>query len=416
MNQSNGNFGIGRLVGVAVLWVLLAGGAWLAYALIAGGDDDDADVAVRDAAPTPQAPAVADEPAGGRVKVGIAYGTEKKRWLQAAVELWNETPDAKRYEIDLIPMGSVEGARAVVGGDERVHVWSPASGMYRDVFENEWRSARGGGEPILSETELAITPMVFVFWDERYEAFREKYGEASFETISAAAAEPEGWKAIAGRPEWGYFKFGHTHPNKSNSGLMTLVLMAYDLKRQAAGAGSVGVPALQQGDVLDRGFLDFIAPIEKAQGRMIDSTGTLMRDMVLRGPSTYDGVMVYESVALDYAADAEGRYGRIRVVYPPLNIWNDNPYYVLDVPWSTERHRAGATAFGEFLMSEPVQRLALEHGFRPGNVSVATGGPDSPFERYADYGITADAPPQVPFPPAAVLRTLQEGWERRFGG
>ena len=174
---SGGNW-TGRAILVIVLWVVLAGGAYLIYSLVAGGGSDK---------PGPTPTANADAPAAtqtpestDRVKVGIAYGTEKKRWLTAAVEAFNQTPDGKKYEIDLIPMGSVEGAQAVVNGDERIDVWSPASAMYREAFEADWSAQHGSGKPILREETLALSPMVFVFWDERYTAFHDKLGDATF--------------------------------------------------------------------------------------------------------------------------------------------------------------------------------------------------------------------------------------------
>ncbi len=407
--SGSGSGGAGKLIGVIVVWALLATLGYGIFTWLTGTDRTPENRQVPAVEAVPSDVQNTPPPSAERTKVGIAYGTEKRRWLQAAMERWAETPEADKYEIDLIPMGSVEGARAVVDGDERIHVWSPASGMYRAVFEQDWALQHGGGDAIARSEQLALTPMVFVFWKERHDAFADAFAETSFNTIAQAAANDEGWQGIAQKPEWGYFKFGHTHPNKSNSGLMTLVLMAYDHADKTRD--------LAQSDVLGGGFQDFIEPIEKANRNPISSTGTLMKNMVLRGPSTYDATMVYESVALDYAENAAGRYGEIRVVYPPVNVWNDNPYYILNASWSTDAHKAGATSFLEFLMSEPIQKLALDHGFRPGNPAVATNAPDSPFVRYASFGVRPDdIGTLVDFPDPAVLKTLQEGWERRFGG
>ena len=84
-----------------------------------------------------------------------------------------------------------------------------------------------------------------------------------------------------------------------------------------------------------------------------------------------------------------GRWDRLRVVYPKFNLWNDNPYYVLDVPWSGEEQRRAAQVFLDFRLSEAVQTRAMEHGFRPANVSVPTRSAESPFVRYASAGIQA---------------------------
>ena len=136
-------------------------------------------------------------------------------------------------------MGSLEGAQAVLAGDQRIHVWSPASALYKDTFVQEWKVDHPN-EPIVREEALALTPMVFVLWAERNEAFRAKLGPAAFDTVSRALAEKSGWAGIAGKPEWGLFKFGHTHPNESNSGLMTLVLMAYEFHKKSRGSRDEG--------------------------------------------------------------------------------------------------------------------------------------------------------------------------------
>ena len=83
--------------------------------------------------------------------------------------------------------------------------------------------------------KLALTPMVFVMWKPRYDAFIKKYGTINFRNLAKAMQEPGGWGAIADHPEWGLFKFGHTHPNKSNSGLLTLTLMAYEFSGKQRG-------------------------------------------------------------------------------------------------------------------------------------------------------------------------------------
>ena len=107
----------------------------------------------------------------------------------------------------------------------------------------------------------------------------------------------------------------------------------------------------------------------------------MMRDMVLRGPEPFDALFVYESVVIDYLKSAEGRWGELRVVYPQHNMWNDNPYYILDAPWSSADQRKAAGAFLDFLLSEPVQKQSLEHGFRPGNPEVPIKFAGQPLRR-----------------------------------
>lgn len=335
-------------------------------------------------------------------EIGIAYGTEKKTWLEWAAKEFANTDAGKKIKVNLMPMGSLEGAQALVSGNEKINVWSPASSLYKDTFMQDWQ-LKYTKPPILKEESLALTPMVYVMWNERYEAFHSKLGDLNFDTIAKALGESTGWEKIAGKGEWGLFKFGHTTPNESNSGLATLVLMAYDHHQKQKD--------LSPRDVVDAAFQQKLQTIEKNVS-LSSSTGTMMREMVLKGPSAYDSVFVYESVAIDYLKSAQGRWGELHVIYPRRNIWNDNPYYIIDAPWSTADQRKAAEAFLEFLMSEPIQKQALTHGFRPGNPQVPVMFPESPFVAYQKYGLRNDIGQVCAYPSGEVINNLLAAWQR----
>ncbi len=346
--------------------------------------------------------AAADD--GPEVTIGIAYGTEKERWLKDAVEQFRQAPEGRHIHIDLIPMGSLEGAHAAVAGDQRITVWSPASAVYKGTFVEDWQ-AKYGNDPILKEEPLALTPMVFVMWEERYQAFVGKYHAVDFDTINRALHEPGGWNSIAGKPDWGLFKFGHTNPGESNSGIQTLLLAGHSYFKQTGD--------LTLGQVTDTGFQNWLGRLESASSSDSNSTGNLMREMVLKGPSTYDALFVYESVAIDYLKNAQGRWGSLHVIYPEWNAWNDNPYYILDAPWNTSARRKAAQAFLDFLLSDAVQQQSLKHGFRPADPNVAMRTPDSPWTVYQSFGVKLDLANICAAPKAEVVTNLLAGWERR---
>ncbi len=57
-------------------------------------------------------------------------------------------------------------------------------------------------------------------------------------------------------------------------------------------------------------------------------------------------------------------------------MWNDNPFYVLDAPWSSKEQRQAAGTFLDFLMTESIQKQSLAHGFRrgkPGDLNQGAG-------------------------------------------
>ncbi len=343
-------------------------------------------------------------PAAGPVEIGIAYGTEKEAWFADALKAFAATEEGKNIKVNLLPMGSVEGGEAVwKTEDQHIHVWSPASSLYRDGFVAGWQSKHAGHNPILQEESLALTPLVFVLWKDRKDAFESRYKTVSFATIAQAIEEKKGWAAIAGRPEWGRFKFGQTNPEESNSGLMSLVLLAYDASDKDRG--------LTVADLARPEFRARLGIIERGLAGTSHSTGTLMKDMVGKGPSAFDALLVYENVVIDYLKAARGRWGELKVSYPRRNLWSENPYYILDVPWSSKEQRDAASTLLRFLMSEPVQKQALVHGFRPGDVRIPIRGvSDSPFVVYKDAGLSVSPGDICKTPDNRIIQELLRLW------
>ena len=102
-----------------------------------------------------------------------------------------------------------------------------------------------------------------------------------------------GWATIAGRPAWGRFKFGHTHPNQSNSGMMTLIILAYEFFGKKSG--------LTVSEIMSQQFQDYLTEFRAGVAGVSNSTGTLMKEMTLKGPTCYDALLVYENLAIEYA-------------------------------------------------------------------------------------------------------------------
>lgn len=338
------------------------------------------------------------------VKIGIAYGTEKRKWLKWAVDAFAKTPQGKNIEIELIPMGSVEGGKAVLQQDTRIHVWSPASSLVSGLLTDVWQKEHGN-DPIYSDAPLALTPMVIVMWEDRYQAFMEKYGAINFKTISEALLERTGWAAIADKPEWGLFTFGHTMPSHSNSGLLTLALMAYDYADVSR--------KLKAKHIMEEGFLTWLEKTEDNMSADETSTGNLMRTMLRFGPSELNGVIVYENLALSNLEVAQGRWGSIKMVYPQRSVWNDNPYYILNVPWSSKEQRDAAKLFQDFLLSDTAQIEARNNYlFRPASLDVPIISDDSPFKKLIEDGIVNIDVATISRPSGSVLEQLIQIWER----
>ena len=375
--------------------------------------------------PSPQDPsrgAEADEQASPEdavdtqpITITVAHGTEKKDWLKKAKEEFAKTPQGKRYDINLESMGSKEAADAIIEGPPKspqIHVWAPASSAFFEDFQIRWKLRHpDSADPIYDYRSVASTPMVILIWKSRHEAFRKKYPQGlNFDTLKQAMSEEGGWRTIAGKPEWGlFFRFGHTKPSQSNSGFMCLLLLAYNHAKKSEG--------LDVSDVLDPDFYSWLESFERAvRGSRADldnSTGNLASEMINvgPGPTGYDALLSYENLlveSVDLARKKHGVNGQLDVVYPEPNIMNENPYYILNTPWSHTKEKRGAKEFLNFLLTEEMQRLALKHGFRPGNSKLPIDASDSPLLRFRKNGLKLDLDElrMCEFPDATVLQML----------
>ena len=63
-------------------------------------------------------------------------------------------------------------------------------------------------------------------------------------------------------------------------------------------------------------------------------------------------------------------------------------------------------------MTEPVQKQALVHGFRPGNPNVPVIFPQSPFVTYQQFGLRNDIGNVCEYPKAEVVNNLLAAWQR----
>ncbi|MGD0092403.1 MAG: serine/threonine-protein kinase [Planctomycetota bacterium] len=337
-----------------------------------------------------------------KVKLGLAYGIEKEAWLKWAVAEFAKTPEGQSVRVEMLPMPAEQVYQALLNEDRRIHVAALASSLGQELFVKEWQ-AKYGCSPIARQENLALNPIVFMIWQDRYDALVKKYKGLTFLTVAEALAVKGGWETIAQKPEWGKVFFGLTDPGGTNSGLVTLVLMAHCFNNKDSG--------LAPADVNSQEFRTWLGGIKSACILAKDPE-SMMRKMVVEGPSSYEIVCTYESLAIEYLKDAEGRWGSLHVEYPAVNIWNDNPCCVLNVPWSSPEQQRAAAALLDFLLSESAQKQALCCGLRPAKPDVAMNLPGGPFDAYAKYGLKLALPLVCEMPNAEVIAALLDAWKK----
>jgi ABC-type Fe3+ transport system substrate-binding protein len=349
-------------------------------------------------------------PAPAPIVVSVLYSTEKDAWLKDVIaDFQNNRPlvDGHPIQLKLKQMGSREIYLAVLDGTEQPTLISPASFLQISILQE--LSTRKSGIPIVQSTDcrsVVQTPLALVAWKERANVL---WGNAPppdvWKRLHDALIDPKGWAAYQ-QPEWGYIKFGHTDPLKSNSGFMSILLMAYDYFGKTGGLTSQEV-------LSDAGFQKWFTEIEGTIGKFGESTGTYMKDMVAYGPSVYDLIAVYESSAIEQVPNALGRYGELHVYYPPATIMSDHPFCVLKADWVQTDQAKAAQVFVDYLLSQPAQEKALlKYGFRPVDPAIKIDQPASPLVRYAANGLSINLPPQIDLPSGDTLNTLLDFWSR----
>ncbi len=349
------------------------------------------------------------------INVSLLYSTEKEAWLSEVVKTFEATSpnvDGHPIKIQLEKMGSWEINAAVLNGTRKPVIVSPASSLQIAALQDA--STAQFGKTLVNPADTTTcrsvlkTPLVLVAWKERADVLWGQHPNASlWKDLHDALTNPQGWAAY-NHPDWGYVKFGHTDPLKSNSGFMTILLMTYGYHDKTAG--------LKSADILtDSLFQKWFLETEAGIGQFENSTGPLMQKMIAYGPSTFDFVAVYEATAIEQAPNAVGRYGELRVYYPPAQLWSDHPFCLVSADWVGPQQSKAAGLFINYLVSQPEQNLALmKYGFRPVDPSIKLEQPGSPFDQYAANGLIADLSklPEVEIPSGNVLNTLRDFWSR----
>jgi Ca-activated chloride channel family protein len=342
---------------------------------------------------------------GSRVKITMLYGSEKEAWLVPLVEEFNaaryKTEEGSIIEVEATPMGSIESAEGIVAGTLQPTIWSPASSVYVPVANAEWRKTHAEDLVVGTPEDLVLSPVVIAMWKPMAEVLGWPDRDIGWTDIAELAIADEGWAAY-GYPEWGTFKFGHTHPNFSNSGIVSVIAEAY--------AGADKVRDLTLDDLDDPELAAFVQDVESSVIHYGRSTGFFARRMFNNGPSYLSAAVMYENLVVEQERKRlSGESSQLPVVaiYPEEGtIWSNHPYAVLNAPWVTEAQAEAAGIFEDFLLDTPQQLRSIEYGFRPADPAIPL---TSPLD--TQHGVDPSQPETVlEVPSADVIVGIQELW------
>lgn len=345
------------------------------------------------------------------VTVVLAYGSEKKSWLTDAIGRFNDKsmrlPSGEPVRVEGQAVGSGAAVEDLVDGTVKAHAWAPASTMYREVLERAWTAHQGavGGKKQISDEgkSLVLSPVVLAMWKPMAQALGWPDKAVGWADVLALSKDPKGW-ASKQHPEWGAFKFGHTHPTFSNSGTLSVLAEAYAALGETRGLTKEALAKPKVGP--------FMESIEQSIVHYGKSTGFFSEKMLGRGPSFLSAAVLYENLVVDSYTRPEFQTRDLDLVcvYPKEGtFWIDNPFYVLDAPWSDEAHRQAAAMFRSFLLSSEEQQTAMTRfGFRPSDPKIAIGAPLD-----AAHGVNSKEPQTLlEVPSTDVVESALQLWTK----
>ncbi|MBN1318956.1 MAG: substrate-binding domain-containing protein [Anaerolineales bacterium] len=344
----------------------------------------------------------------GAVVVEIHSSNTKQDWMNEVIETFNAsnfTQDGKSIVVTVAHIGSGSSMSDILEGKTKPVVWSPGSNLWVTSINQAWQD-RTGSRLITSECPATLRlPLAIAMWKPMAEALGWPNAPIGWDDLATLSASPDGWAAY-GHPEWGEFKFGHPHPEHSNSGMLSLVAEVYS----AAGL----VEGLTVEQVKSQRVIDDVGSVEQHVYHYGKTDTDILLRMTQRGPEYLHAVTSYEANVIKWNRDhqAELRFPLVAIYPDDGTFWVENPYCVMDnADWVSEDQKQAAIIFRDYLMSTEQQALAIEWGLRPANRDATLHSPID-LEHGAVPSISIEDVPHLQYPSDEVVGHILDVWHQ----
>lgn len=339
-----------------------------------------------------------------KVSVTIDSSNTKEDWMNAVVEKFNAEQrtlsTGEIIEVTVKHVTSGGSQQSILDGKSQPVVWSPGDQSWVDGANTVWRDRTG---KLLISDKCAPTvyaPIGFSMWRPMAEALGWPDKPISWDDIAKLSADPNGW-ATYGHPEWGAFKFGHTHPDFSNVGLLMMTALAYSIEGQTGG--------LTPDQVYDQKVVDAFSGVEQNTYHYGIQSRPLMQILAQRGPSYLHAVTSSEAETLKTNKDfADQLRFQLVFIFPSKGtFWSEQPYCILDGDWVTDQQKDAAKIFLDYILAPDQQQLAIDNYVRPIDPSIPLRAPLA-LESGTDPRVTRDSVPALESPSAEVAEAVKD--------
>jgi Ca-activated chloride channel family protein len=333
------------------------------------------------------------------VVVEFHSSNTKQDWVDAAVKQFNaenhKITAGRVIVVKATHVGSGSSMTSILEGNTKPTAWSPGSNTWMAQINQVWMDRTGKKLITADCPPTTREPIAIAMWEPMARALGWPDKPVSWRDLAALSVDPEGW-ASRGHPEWGDFKFGHGHPDQSNSGLLSMIVQVY---------ASAGVTrSLTADQVKSQGVISNVAATEQRVYHYGRLDTDLLAKMTQRGPEYLHAVTTYEVNVVKWNLEhAKELQFPLVTIYPADGtFWVENPYCLLDAEWVTPEQREAADVFGKYLVSPDQQARAINFGLRPANRSVALKAPID-LAHGAVPSMSTDNVPNLEYPSEAVV-------------
>jgi len=287
----------------------------------------------------------------------IAYSSEKASWMEMIkpyfLDWFAARFPGRTVKIDFFPVGSVESINAIVSGEYKPAIWSPAAAMWIPYLNLIWEQQFGTSKPITTINVSTIySPIVIATW----QSLLSVHNFTSLQELHDLAA-------LANST----IKLAHTDPSQSNSGFCATIMAV-------AAAAKKNSSDLIYPDLTNASIKTWMKVFESAAVYYGTSTGYLVQSMLQSGPSGINVAFLYENLVTDKSSSAKAQWhDPLVAIYPKEGcIYSDHPFCVLDgAPWMTPDMLDIAMKFvNDFLHQRNVLEAATSTGFRVHDPSI----------------------------------------------
>lgn len=354
-------------------------------------------------------PIVCQAKSANAVTLTMYYSSEKQAWMDKVVPQFNNmhaTACDGPITVNAIPIGSGDSMNQIASGKIKPDIWSPAGSVWITLLNDMWQKRHGSaliGSGASDALSLVLSPVVIAMWKPEAQALGWPQKAISWSDIAALSTNQQGWAAY-GHPDLGAFKFGHTHPDYSNSGLDAVIAENYAALGKSRG--------LTIDDVKSAKAQDFVSNVESSIVYYGQSTGFFADTMFQKGPDYLSAAVMYENLVVE--ANDGTSYPKVGKDYPSVvaiypsdgTFMSDHPYTIPQADWVTPARRTSAIAFRNFLLGSSQQQRAMQLGFRPADPSIQTASPID-----TQHGVDPQQPKSQLFVPSAdVVNAIKASW------